>query len=116
DYVDPQARLINTTIYNWIHPIGEIVTSLITWGMTLDWLHEHDAVAWRMFRILVEDASGLYRWPDKPWLPLPFPLSAPRPYGAGHYSVRKRTVPSAPAPRDWNHGRRAGSSRHRGSR
>jgi hypothetical protein len=46
--------------------------------MTLDWLHEHDAVAWRMFRILVEDASGLYRWPDKPWLPLAFSLAATR--------------------------------------
>ena len=70
DYVDPQARLTNTTIYNWIHPIGEVVTSLIESGMTLDWLHEHDAVAWRMFRILVKDVSGLYRWPGKPWLPL----------------------------------------------
>ena len=76
DYVDPRARLTNTTIYNWIHPIGEVVTSLIESGMTLDWLHEHDAVAWRMFRILVEDASGLYRWPGKPWLPLAFSLAA----------------------------------------
>ena len=68
--------MTNTTIYNWIHPIGEVVTSLIESGMTLDWLHEHDAVAWRMFRILVEDASGLYRWPGKPWLPLAFSLAA----------------------------------------
>jgi hypothetical protein len=31
-----------------------------------------------MFRILVKDASGLYRWPGKPWLPLAFSLSATR--------------------------------------
>ena len=78
DYVDPNARLANATIYNWIHTLGDVVTSLIASGMTLDWLHEHDAVAWRMFRILVEDASGLYRWPDKPWLPLAFSLAATR--------------------------------------
>jgi hypothetical protein len=80
--VDPDARLVNATIYNWIHPLGDVVTSLITSGMTLDWLHEHDAVPWRMFRILVKDASGLYRWPDRPWLPLAFSLAATRRYPA----------------------------------
>jgi SAM-dependent methyltransferase len=78
DYVDPCARLTNATSYNWIHPLGDVVTSLIASGMTLDWLHEHDAVTWRMFRILVEDVAGLYRWPDKPWLPLAFSLIATR--------------------------------------
>jgi hypothetical protein len=46
--------------------------------MTLDWLHEHDAVTWQMFRMLIEDTAGLYRWPKKPWLPLAFSLSATR--------------------------------------
>jgi SAM-dependent methyltransferase len=78
DYVNAEARLTNATSYNWIHTLGDVVTSLITSGMTLDWLHEHAAVTWRMFRILVEDADGLYRWPDKPWLPLAFSLSATR--------------------------------------
>jgi len=31
-----------------------------------------------MYRILTRDAKGLYRWPDKPWLPLAFSLSATR--------------------------------------
>lgn len=78
DYEDPEARLVNATIYMWNHPLGEIVTSLTAAGLTLDWLHEHDAVPWRMFRILVKDAGGLYRWPDKPWLPLAFSLTATR--------------------------------------
>ncbi len=55
-----------------------MVTGLIEAGMRLDWLHEHDAVPWRMFEILVKDADGLYRWPDKPWLPLAFSLTATR--------------------------------------
>ncbi len=78
DYVDPNARLANATIYNWIHPLGDVVTSLVASGMTLEWLHEHDAVPWRMFGILVKDAAGLYHWPNKPWLPLAFSLSATR--------------------------------------
>ncbi len=78
DYVDPNARLTNAAVYNWIHPLGEVVTNLIASGMTLEWLHEHDAVPWRMFGMLVEDASGLYRWPDRPWLPLAFSLVATR--------------------------------------
>jgi hypothetical protein len=32
-----------------------------------------------MFECLVKDASGLYRWPDQPWLPLAFSLSARKP-------------------------------------
>lgn len=78
DYVDFNAQLANAAIYNWIHPVGDVVTSLIASGMTLEWLHEHDAVPWRMFRILMKDASGLYRWPDTRWLPLAFSLLATR--------------------------------------
>jgi SAM-dependent methyltransferase len=78
DYADREARLENAITYTWMHPIGEVVTSLIGSGMTLDWLHEHDAVPWQMFEILVQDPTGLYRWPDKPWLPLAFSLAATR--------------------------------------
>ena len=78
DYIDADAQLTKATTYNWIHPLGEVATSLIAAGMTLDWLHEHDAVPWRMFGILVKDDSGLYRWPDKRWLPLAFSISANR--------------------------------------
>jgi SAM-dependent methyltransferase len=77
DYADPTARLAHARTYNWIHPLGALVTALIASGLTLDWLHEHDAVTWRMFECLVQDAE-LYRWPDKPWLPLAFSLLATR--------------------------------------
>src|SRR3954471_7694359 len=72
DYIDPEAVYKHPTSHTWIHPLGDIVTGLIEAGMRLDWLHEHDAVPWRMFEILVKSADGLYRWPDKPWLPLAF--------------------------------------------
>jgi SAM-dependent methyltransferase len=78
DYVDPEARLANAKTYTWIHPLGDLVTSLIASGLDLDWLHEHDAVTWKMFETLVKDSAGLYRWPDRPWLPLAFSLAATR--------------------------------------
>lgn len=79
DYADTAARLSNTRQYNFMHPLGSIVTGLIEAGLHLDWLHEHDAVAWKMFDGLVQDKTGLYRWPDQPWLPLAFSLLASRP-------------------------------------
>ena len=78
DYANETAALTNTTTYVWNHPIGDVVTALLDAGLRLDWLHEHDAITWRMFDILREDASGLYRWPDKRWLPLAYSLSASR--------------------------------------
>jgi SAM-dependent methyltransferase len=82
DYADADARLANSKTCQWVHPLGEIVTSVIEAGLRLEWLHEHDAVPWRMFRILRED-EGMFRWPEKPWLPLSFSLRASRPSPRG---------------------------------
>jgi SAM-dependent methyltransferase len=76
DYVDDAARLANSVTCQWIHPLAHVVTSLIDAGLRLDWLREHDAVTWRMFQCLTEGSDGLYRWPDRPWLPLAYSLIA----------------------------------------
>jgi len=78
DYADTSARLTNTRQYNWIHPLADVVTGLFDAGLRLEWLHEHESVPWRMFETLVKDESGMYRWPDKAWLPLAFSLRAMR--------------------------------------
>jgi SAM-dependent methyltransferase len=78
DYIDETASVRNATTHTWIHPLGDIVTGLIKAGLRLDWLHEHDAVTWHMFEQLVDDGTGLWRWPDRPWLPLAFSLQATR--------------------------------------
>ena len=64
--MDPSAR----------HPSS---TALIAAGLRLDWLHEHDAITWRMFKCLIEGPDGLFRWPDRPWLPLSYSLQATSP-------------------------------------
>ncbi len=79
DYMDPDARLTNSRTLQFIHPMGAIIGGLLQAGLRLDWLHEHDAITWHMFAVLVEDLRGLYRWPDKAWLPLSFSLRASKP-------------------------------------
>ena len=79
DYANPQARLRNSRQHSWNHGLGQVVTALIAQGLQLEWLHEHVAVPWQMFRMLVRGPDGLYRWPDRAWFPLAFSLRARRP-------------------------------------
>jgi len=83
DYADDSATVRNATTYTWVHPLSDILSGLLEAGMVLDWLQEHDAVPWRMFRVLSRGADGLWRWPDRPWLPLGFSLRATRLPNAG---------------------------------
>ena len=76
DYIDETTTVANATTYTWVHPLGEVISAVLEAGMTLDWLHEHDTVTWHMFDVLIKGADGLWRWPDKPWLPLAFSLRA----------------------------------------
>lgn len=78
DYADPDARLTNATNVSWLHPLSEIVTGLIEAGLSLDWLHEHAQVPWRMFKLLERRDDGDWHWPERPWLPLALSLQASR--------------------------------------
>jgi hypothetical protein len=69
----------NARQYVFIHSLASVVTGLIDAGLRLDWLHEHDAIAWPLFSCLIKSSDGLYRWPDKPWLPLAYSLLATQP-------------------------------------
>ena len=79
DYADPQARLANSRTMEWLHPLSDVITSLIEAGLRLDRLNEHDFVGWRMFACLTGNDQDGYRWPDKPWLPLSYSLRAAKP-------------------------------------
>ena len=78
DYAVPDAALTNTKTFEWMHPLGDTVSALITAGLTVDFLHEHYELPWRMFDSLEPTGTGLFRWPDKRWLPLGMSLSATR--------------------------------------
>jgi len=76
DYADPDARLANARTHQFQHTMADVLNALSAAGLSLEWLHEHDAVPWRMFACLVEGPDRLFRFPDRPWLPLSFSLSA----------------------------------------
>ena len=78
DYANAGAVLRNVPTYEWLHPLGDVVTALVGAGLRVRFLREHEAVAWRMFACLAEGDDGLYRWPDRPWLPLSFSILAER--------------------------------------
>jgi SAM-dependent methyltransferase len=78
DYADPSAHLANATSVEWLHPLSDIVSGLIDAGLSLDWLHEHAQVPWRMFEMLVKKDDGDWHWPDRQWLPLAVSLQASR--------------------------------------
>ncbi len=70
DYADDEARLDHARTVVWMHTISALVSALLEAGLELRALREHDAVAWRMFHCLESGEDGMYRWPDRPWLPL----------------------------------------------
>ena len=79
-YVGGTEALAVARAYEWFHPIGDVVTALIEAGLTLDFLHEHDRVAWRALPFLEAAERGLWRMPEgRPRIPLSYSLSAHKP-------------------------------------
>ena len=77
DYASPKF-LRNAVRYEWIHPLGQTITSLLAAGLTLKWLHEHDSTPFRRYNVLIKDSNGMYTWPNQGWFPLSFSLRAER--------------------------------------
>jgi SAM-dependent methyltransferase len=68
----------NRTI-EWQHPLGEIVSSVIGAGLTVEFLHEHDWTLMERWPFLEKHGVGEFRMPEgQPRLPLMFTLRARR--------------------------------------
>jgi len=80
-YAEPSAYVEQPAEYNWQHSVGEIVTSLATAGLRIEYLHEFPWAVWRMFPYLVEAEPRTWRLPDPDdgRLPLTFSLKATKP-------------------------------------
>jgi len=80
DYADPSVTITNAATYEWAHPVSDLVTALIAAGLRLDWLHEHDRIAWQLLPVMQPAEGGLFRMPEgSPRLPLSLSLSARKP-------------------------------------
>lgn len=79
-YTGDEATLINTRTYEWNHGLGEIITALLSRGLVLRTLHEHDGLEWQMFpHMVLED--GRYKLPpeQRALVPMMYTLIAERP-------------------------------------
>jgi len=77
-YTGDSRALEHQRSYNWIHPLSDIISGLATVGLTLEWLHEHERLPYRLFPMMVPAGeAGLFRLPDgMPAFPLSFSLRA----------------------------------------
>jgi SAM-dependent methyltransferase len=76
-YTGDPTPLTHTRSYEWSHPLTDIIAGLLEAGLCLNFLHEHEALPYRHFPMMVSDGEGLYRLPDgHPSLPLSFSLRA----------------------------------------
>jgi SAM-dependent methyltransferase len=76
-YTDGEGRLANTRAFEWNHSLGEIVTAVLSEGLRLDHLEEHDWTSFQRFPWLVP--AGDQRWETPPGrlrVPLSFTLLA----------------------------------------
>jgi SAM-dependent methyltransferase len=76
-YADTSATLTNRRTYDCNHPLGEIITSLIEAGLTIEHVGEYDYCAWRYLPFMVKDGPDFWRLPPEyPSLPFMFSLRA----------------------------------------
>jgi SAM-dependent methyltransferase len=79
-YADPKAKIVNRESHEWNHGLGQVLTALVDAGLRIEWLHEHDRLAWPLFKCLEEGSDRMYHMPaGRPRLPLSYSLKARRP-------------------------------------
>ena len=78
-YTGDTAPVAATTTHNWIHPLSDIINALIAAGLRLDYLNEHEELAWAFAPIMVPKEGKRRMWvlPEGfPKLPLAFSIGA----------------------------------------
>lgn len=79
-YADPEAPIENTVEYAYVYTLEGVVSALARAGLVIDFLHEHDALAWQALPALEPGDDGLWRMPaERPRIPLSFSIAARRP-------------------------------------
>ncbi|WP_368861606.1 class I SAM-dependent methyltransferase [Actinospica durhamensis] len=75
-YTDGETLKANTVNHQFSHPLGEIISSLISAGLRLEFLHEHDFTFFQRFAEL-EVRDGQHVFPvGRPRMPLCYSLRA----------------------------------------
>lgn len=79
-YTGDARKLTATRNYEWVHPLSAIVGAVLAAGLRLDFLREHDCLAWRAFPGMEEVGEDLFALPPGlPRIPLALSLGASKP-------------------------------------
>jgi SAM-dependent methyltransferase len=73
DYADPR-HLLDHPSYEWVHPVGDVVTALVDARLMLESLREHPVAAEQMRPYMVRDPDD-DRWWRIPGDPIPLTYS-----------------------------------------
>lgn len=75
-YADKEAKVTNPT-YEWAHPLSEIINSLVSAGLRIEFLHEFPYCGEDHFPFMEKGEDGWWRLKgDKQTIPLMFSLKA----------------------------------------
>ncbi|MCH8206173.1 MAG: class I SAM-dependent methyltransferase [Chloroflexi bacterium] len=73
-------ELLKTPTYEWVHPISDILNSLISAGLRIEFLHEFPFTPWQAYPMMERGEDGWWRLPDhQESVPLLFSLKATKP-------------------------------------
>ncbi len=57
-YTGDPRPLRNTTTYQWVHPLGSVVTAIADAGLTPRYQHEHETISWKAFPSMTATPDG----------------------------------------------------------
>src|SRR5262245_836778 len=79
-YTGDNHVFVNTKSYSWNHALSDILGGLLDSGLRIDFLHEHEAVPWPIYRGAVQGEDRMFRLPEGyPRVALAFSLRASKP-------------------------------------
>ena len=79
-YTGDPRPLTHRRMYEWFHPLSDIVNALVQAGLRLDFLNEHEILTWRHYPGMIETGEDQFELgPGLPRIPLSFSIGARRP-------------------------------------
>jgi SAM-dependent methyltransferase len=76
-YVDFNAPTERNACYEWQHTLGDVVSAVVTAGLSLEFLHEHDVMLFERWPWVERRDVDDYRFPPgRPRVPLMYSLKA----------------------------------------
>ncbi|MCB1377905.1 MAG: methyltransferase domain-containing protein [Alphaproteobacteria bacterium] len=80
-YTGDTTTIANPVTHEWVHPLSDVINAVISSGLRLDWLNEHEELAWQFAPIMVPVEGKRRMWvlpAGFPRLPLAYSLQATR--------------------------------------